>query len=97
MNAAKPGGSGMSMSTGKGGGAGGGAGGIGRVGGGGVGSDGKVKLTAEGRVKMGAWREDGLRGEGIQLRDWVSVLEADGQANKALQQAYSILDESTPL
>jgi hypothetical protein len=35
----------------------------------------------------GEWREDGVDGKGIQLRDWVHVLERDGRERKALLQA----------
>jgi hypothetical protein len=29
--------------------------------------------------RIGVWREDGERGKGIQIRDWVSALESDGR------------------
>jgi hypothetical protein len=35
----------------------------------------------------GEWREDGVDGKGIQLRDWVHVLERDGRERKALLKA----------
>jgi hypothetical protein len=35
----------------------------------------------------GDWREDGVDGKGIQLRDWVHVLERDGRERKALLKA----------
>ena len=38
--------------------------------------------------KWGEWREDWEGGKGIQLRDIISVLEADGKENKALIRAY---------
>lgn len=38
-----------------------------------------------GIVKWGDWRED----KGVQLRDWVSVLEKDGRERKALQKAMN--------
>lgn len=37
--------------------------------------------------KWGGWREDGIEGRGIQIRDWVQVLERDGREKKALQKA----------
>ncbi len=49
-------------------------------------------LTAEGRTKWGSWREDGIKGKDIQLRDLVVVLEADGRETVALQTAYDRLD-----
>lgn len=38
--------------------------------------------------EWGEWREDREGGRGIQLRDIISVLEADGKENKALIRAY---------
>ncbi|KAF2717282.1 hypothetical protein K431DRAFT_288662 [Polychaeton citri CBS 116435] len=38
--------------------------------------------------KWGDWRESGSAGKGVQLRDWVAVLERDGREKKALQKAY---------
>jgi hypothetical protein len=35
----------------------------------------------------GEWRENGIDGKGIQLRDWVHVLERDGRERKALLKA----------
>jgi hypothetical protein len=35
----------------------------------------------------GEWRENGVDGKGIQLRDWVHVLERDGRERKALLKA----------
>ena len=35
--------------------------------------------------KWGSWREDGIEGRGIQIRDWIVVLERDGKEKKALQ------------
>lgn len=50
-------------------------------------------LTAEGARRLGTWREDGAKGAGIQMRDWVTVLEEDGHEKKALQKAYLGLDK----
>jgi hypothetical protein len=55
-----------------------------------------LALTTEGRNRLGNWREDKEKGKNIQLRDWVVVLKADGNAVKALQQAYDKLDASNP-
>lgn len=44
--------------------------------------------------KWGSWREDGIEGRGIQIRDWVVVLERDGKEKKALQKSLLKLDSS---
>ncbi|THW53701.1 hypothetical protein D6C77_00015 [Aureobasidium pullulans] len=44
--------------------------------------------------KWGSWREDGIEGRGIQVRDWVVVLERDGKEKKALQKSLLKLDSS---
>jgi len=54
------------------------------------------KLTVEGARRLGQWREDKERGVGIQIRDWVTVLESDGREKKALQKLYMNLDQSDP-
>jgi hypothetical protein len=54
------------------------------------------KFTIDGARRLGQWREDKEKGRGIQMRDWVSVLEADGRAKKTLQKAYLFLDQSEP-
>ncbi len=54
------------------------------------------KLTVEGVRRLGTWREDKEKGLGIQIRDWVSVLEEDGHEKKALQKVYMMLDSSEP-
>ncbi|TVY21813.1 hypothetical protein LARI1_G000213 [Lachnellula arida] len=54
------------------------------------------KLTAEGVRRLGMWREDKEKGTGIQLRDWICVLEDDGHEKRALQKAYALLDGSEP-
>jgi hypothetical protein len=61
-----------------------------------AGSDAPEKLTAEGARRLGMWREDREKGVGIQMRDWVTVLEEDGHEKKALQKAYMFLDLSEP-
>ncbi|CAK7273313.1 hypothetical protein SEPCBS57363_005591 [Sporothrix epigloea] len=82
-----------------GGGAGGGASGVAGGGAAGGGSDTpgrrpgeSAMLTSEGRTKWGSWREDGIKGKDIQLRDLVVALEADGREAVALQTAYNRLD-----
>ncbi|KAI9817483.1 MAG: hypothetical protein M1827_001093 [Pycnora praestabilis] len=42
-----------------------------------------------GGKRIGEWREDREKGVGIQLRDWVSVLEADGKEKRSLACAYA--------
>ncbi|KAI5252525.1 hypothetical protein E4T42_03363 [Aureobasidium subglaciale] len=44
--------------------------------------------------KWGSWREDGVEGRGIQIRDWVVVLDRDGKEKKALQKSLLKLDSS---
>ncbi|KXT14040.1 hypothetical protein AC579_10029 [Pseudocercospora musae] len=39
----------------------------------------------------GDWREDDVHGKGIQLRDWILVLERDGREKKALHKAVNKL------
>ncbi|KAI9847531.1 MAG: hypothetical protein M1838_000857 [Thelocarpon superellum] len=56
----------------------------------GPGSGGALPRHAPGK-RLGEWREDKERGSGIQLRDWVHVLEADGKERKALAAAYATL------
>lgn len=53
-------------------------------------------LTADGRNRMGTWREDQQKGKNIQLRDWITALEGDGIDAKSLQSAYISLDTSGP-
>ena len=54
------------------------------------------KLTSDGVRRLGTWREDKDKGRGIQIRDWLVVLEGDGRAKKALQRIYATLDDSQP-
>jgi hypothetical protein len=44
--------------------------------------------------KWGSWRDDGIEGRGIQIRDWVVVLERDGKEKRALQKTLLKLDSS---
>lgn len=44
--------------------------------------------------KWGGWREDGIEGRGIQVRDWAVVLERDGREKKALQRCLLNLDST---
>jgi len=39
--------------------------------------------------KFGQWREDGVGGRGVQLRDWIGVLEMDGREKRTLGWAYA--------
>lgn len=54
------------------------------------------KLTVDGVRRLGVWREDKEKGRGIQMRDWTTVLEADGHAMQSLQKAWLKLDQSEP-
>lgn len=54
------------------------------------------RLTSDGARRLGTWREDKEKGMGIQIRDWVAVLEDDGREKRALQRAYAWLDQSEP-
>ncbi|KAI9761269.1 MAG: hypothetical protein M1835_008211 [Candelina submexicana] len=45
-------------------------------------------LPGTGR-RFGEWSEARERGAGIQIRDWLNVLEADGKEKKSLLRAYS--------
>ena len=51
----------------------------------------RTPTTAEpddaGMVKWGEWKED----KGVQMRDWVQVLERDGRERKALQKAMNAM------
>lgn len=51
-----------------------------------------AQLTSQGAYSLGAYREDSSKGKGIQIRDWVHVLENDGREGRALQFAYDKLD-----
>jgi hypothetical protein len=56
----------------------------------------KVRLTAEGKNRMGGHREDKEGGAKVQMRDLVAVLEADGRENRVLQRVYAWLDNPKP-
>jgi len=55
-----------------------------------------ARLTADPARRIGQWREDAGKGNGLQLRDWVAALESDGHAKRSLQKAYLALDQSEP-
>lgn len=55
-----------------------------------------MPLTTDSRNRLGNWREDREKGRGVQLRDWIAALEADGLEHSALQGAYNSLDSSGP-
>jgi len=39
--------------------------------------------------RFGVWREDGERGKGVQIRDWIGALEGDGRVGgKGISKAY---------
>ncbi|KAA8892833.1 transcription initiation factor TFIID component TAF4 [Sphaerosporella brunnea] len=47
---------------------------------------GSVNWTGQ---RIGVWREDGERGKGIQIRDWIGALEGDGRvAKRGIVKAY---------
>lgn len=53
-----------------------------------------ASVTKAKEVKVptwGDWREDGVDGKKIQMRDWVLVLERDGREKKALEKAVNKL------
>lgn len=54
------------------------------------------KLTADAARRLGTWREDKDKGRGIQVRDWIAVLEEDGREKRALQWCYLNLDQTEP-
>lgn len=56
----------------------------------------KVRLTMDGKNRMGGFREDRDGGKGVQLRDLVMALEQDGREPKALQSLYPWLDTPKP-
>ncbi|GAB7353217.1 hypothetical protein MBLNU459_g3737t1 [Dothideomycetes sp. NU459] len=61
---------------------------------GGVPEQGIDKALQARERKWGGWREDGIEGRGIQVRDWVVVLERDGREKKALQKCLLRLDST---
>lgn len=54
------------------------------------------KLTVDGARRLGTRREDKEKGKGIQIRDWITILEDDGHEKRALQKAFTLLDTSEP-
>ncbi|SPO05664.1 related to tpa inducible protein [Cephalotrichum gorgonifer] len=72
------------------------SGGGGGAAGGGTAQAENIPLTTESRTRLGNWREDKEKGRGIQLRDWVAALEAEGVDGTVLQKAYDKLDTSGP-
>lgn len=44
--------------------------------------------------RWGDWREDGIQGRGIQLRDWATVLERNGREKKALEKCLLDMDKA---
>lgn len=53
----------------------------------------KVEHTQEGARRLGTHRENQDKGKGIQIRDWMAVLEDDGREKRALQKIYATLKE----
>ncbi|EGO57048.1 hypothetical protein NEUTE1DRAFT_123417 [Neurospora tetrasperma FGSC 2508] len=52
------------------------------------------QLTSENQKnRLGMWRESSEQGKNIQLRDWLVALEMDGIEVRAIQEAYTRLDE----
>ncbi|KAK3344703.1 hypothetical protein B0H65DRAFT_523903 [Neurospora tetraspora] len=52
------------------------------------------QLTSENQKnRLGMWRENSDQGKNIQLRDWLVALEMDGIEVRAIQEAYTRLDE----
>lgn len=45
---------------------------------------------------VGQWREDSVGGKGVQMRDWVGVLEADGREKRTLCFAMARLGRERP-
>ncbi|KFY73118.1 hypothetical protein V499_06762 [Pseudogymnoascus sp. VKM F-103] len=56
----------------------------------------KVRLTADGKNRMGGFREDKDGGRLVQLRDFLAVLENDGREKKTLQRTYAWLEGPKP-
>lgn len=57
----------------------------------GAGKAGRVDGAAGEDTKFGVWREDGVGGRGVQMRDWVAALEVDGHEKKTLEAARAKL------
>lgn len=56
----------------------------------------KQRLTADGKNRMGGFREDKDGGRMVQLRDFLAVLENDGREKKTLQRTYAWLEAPKP-
>lgn len=56
--------------------------------GGATGSGGVTEALSVWGKRIGEWREDGEKGLGVQIRDWVGSLEGDGRERKAVVRAY---------
>lgn len=56
--------------------------------GGTAGSGGVTEALSVWGKRIGEWREDGEKGLGVQIRDWVGALEGDGRERKAVVRAY---------
>ncbi|RPA99531.1 hypothetical protein L873DRAFT_1767248 [Choiromyces venosus 120613-1] len=54
-----------------------------------AGASGGGQQRWNGGQRLGAWREDGERGGGVQMRDWIGALEGDGRGiKKGLVKSY---------
>ena len=53
------------------------------------GTAGTTTTVASSGTHFGEWKEEGEKSAGIQKRDLLLVLEADGKAPRALQKAYT--------
>ena len=86
--------------NGAGGTSGGSTGASGGAGGGGEAGETKPAVPVERGMqakerKWGSWREDGIEGKGIQIRDWSLVLERDGREKRALQRCLLDLEKGS--
>ncbi|KZF23967.1 hypothetical protein L228DRAFT_266341 [Xylona heveae TC161] len=59
---------------------------------GGSSADATAAYLGPGGRRFGEWREDREKGQGIQMRDLIGVLEADGMEKKSLAWAYTRLN-----
>lgn len=50
---------------------------------------GEASAISQARKRLGTWREDQEKGAGIQVRDILFMLEADGRGIKHVQRGYS--------
>lgn len=65
--------------------------GLGGGGGKGIAGGGQNPALVAKQNRLGDWREDGEKGRGIQIRDWIAVHERDGREKKSLARAYVVL------